>query len=860
MPTILDHPNLREGVEARAYQLLAAKQALSGSTLLVMPTGLGKTAVQWMAMAEAIEGEGKIVLVAPTTGLVAQQARMAREMIAIDEDKIIVLTGDVRPAKRETLWVDAKIVMATPHVIRNDARNGRILLGDIDLLIVDEAHHATGSDSMAQLGDMYLDSNPRALVLAATASPGVRDERVIEIVQRLGIERLHVARKEDDLLRPYVTAMEVESHRLSLPDNLLDLIRPLRMCEAEESEFLRRGGFLIRTGRITTAAIDEAQRRASAAIGRGDPRGYDAAKRIGDLRRLHRLLDLIETQGLNTAIQYLDRARADSVRKTKRFLSLVEVNNFHRICANMDEIHPKPELVTSLTSTQLEKGGRVIIFTEYRDTVDYLISILSKLEGVVAGRFVGQSSKSGNVGMKQKEQLEQLDRFRSGEINVLVATSVGEEGLDVPAADCVILYEPVPSAIRAIQRRGRTARQTKGDVHILISKNTRDEYVQMASIKREAAMYRTLDRLKRQSRLPRRAPPTDDILSSFTVGGQPAESFIKAEQERLYRPPEVKIAEPIQPKSKPKVPELSNRPRAQKSLAEFTNARPEPPKTIEDDRNWWEPVLNGTSQPSRDEESAAAAAAISETDHLGIEHESLELIAIDNRESASTLPSLLKLMGHDISLEHLPVGDIRISERILIERKSARDLIDSLLDGRLVHQARRLMSAAARPLMIIESNETDRVHPNAVQGAMAWLTLDLGIPVLMTGSTEGTARFVSIAAKREARMLDLIAGHSKRKPPDPILESLQAASQEVLSIINGDAIEGALSKRWTSEVLKQRCRILAELPGIGFLTAQRVMEKALDIEGLCQLNEKDLSAIEGVSSVQARDLYRFLHG
>ncbi|HIL65085.1 MAG TPA: DEAD/DEAH box helicase [Candidatus Poseidoniales archaeon] len=858
MPPSLGHPNLREGVEARAYQLLAAKQALSGSTLLVMPTGLGKTAVQWMAMAEAIGGAGKVVLVAPTTGLVAQQARMAREMIAIPEEKIIILTGDVRPAKREQLWVDAKIVMATPHVIRNDAQNGRILLGDIDLLIVDEAHHATGSDSMAQLGDMYLESNSNALVLAATASPGVKDERVIEIVQRLGIERLHVARKEDDLLAPYVTAMEVESHRLALPENLLDLIRPLRMCESEESEFLRRGGFLIRTGRITTAAIDEAQRRASAAIGRGDPRGYDAAKRIGDLRRLHRLLDLIETQGLNTAIQYLDRARGDNARKTKRFLSLTEVSNFHRICGQMQEIHPKPQLVSSLTSTQLKIGGKVIIFTEYRDTVDYLISILSQLDGVKAGRFVGQSSKSGNIGMKQKEQLQQLDRFRSGEINVLVATSVGEEGLDVPAADCVILYEPVPSAIRAIQRRGRTARQSKGDVHILISKNTRDEYVQMASIKREQAMYRTLERLKRQSRLPRRAPPTNEILSLFTVDGQTAESFIKSEQERLYRPPEIKVVEPKQQKSKPKSPELINRPRAQKSLAEFANSSPEPAKTVEP--KWWEPVLDGTSSPSREEESATAAAAITETDHLGIEHQSLELIAIDNRESASTLPSLLKLMGHEVSMEHLPVGDIRISERILIERKSARDLVDSLLDGRLVHQAKRLMSAAARPLMIIESNETDRVHPNAVQGAMAWLTLDLGIPVLMTGSTEGTARFVSIAAKREARMLDLLVGHSKRKPPDPILESLRAASQEVLSIINGEAIEGALSKRWTLEVLKQRSRILAELPGIGLVTAQRVMEKAGDIDGLCQLTEKELSEVDGVSSIQARDLYRFLHG
>ncbi len=78
MPPVLTHPRLREGVEARAYQLLAAKQAISGSTLLVMPTGLGKTAVQWMAMAEAMDGPGRIVLVAPTTGLVAQQAKMAK--------------------------------------------------------------------------------------------------------------------------------------------------------------------------------------------------------------------------------------------------------------------------------------------------------------------------------------------------------------------------------------------------------------------------------------------------------------------------------------------------------------------------------------------------------------------------------------------------------------------------------------------------------------------------------------------------------------------------------------------------------------------------------------------------------------
>ena len=146
--------------------------------------------------------------------------------------------------------------MATPHVIRNDARNGRILLSDIDLLIVDEAHHATGSDSMAQLGDMYLESSSKALVLAATASAGVKAAKVLEVIQRLGIERLHVTKREDDLVQPYITSMDIEKHELNLPDKLLEIIRPLRILEAEEAEFLTRGGFLVKAGRVTTAAIE----------------------------------------------------------------------------------------------------------------------------------------------------------------------------------------------------------------------------------------------------------------------------------------------------------------------------------------------------------------------------------------------------------------------------------------------------------------------------------------------------------------------------------------------------------------------------------------------------------------------------
>ena len=856
MTPMLSHPNLRDGVEARAYQLLAAKQAISGSTLLVMPTGLGKTAVQWMAMADALEGKGKIVLVAPTTGLVAQQARMAKEFINLEKERIVTMTGSDRPAKREEIWKDAKIVMATPHVIRNDARNGRILLSEIDLLIVDEAHHATGSDSMAQLGDLYLEASSNAMILAATASPGVKAAKVLEVIQRLGIERLHVTKRDDDLVQPYITSMDIKKHELNLPEKLHEIIRPLRILESEEAEFLSRSGFLVNPGRITTAAIEEAQRRASAAIGRGDARGYDAAKRIGDLRRLHRLLDLLDTQGLKCAVKYLERAKFEKDRKTKRFLSMPQVAELLRDHKNGEEYHPKPELVTTLVENGLKNDGKVIVFTEYRDTVDNLLELLNNNPEIKPGKFVGQASKGSQIGMKQKEQIAQLQRFKDGEINVLVATSVGEEGLDVPAADSVILYEPVPSAIRAIQRRGRTARQRDGDVHILIAKGTRDEYVQHASMKREQSMYRTLESLQKQSRLPKRAAPRSGILEDFKVDEEDVDSFISSEEKRLFREKEIIDKSPIAIKKTPqKKVELINRPRNQKSLTDFSST-----PTVKETEQWWEPVLDGTVSHSRDKETKTSEAAQIEVLSNSLESETHSTITIDHREANSTLPAMLKLHGHQVTMQSLAVGDIRISDRILIERKTARDLIDSLIDGRLIHQARRLHSAAPRPLLIIESIESNRVHPNAIHGAMAWVTLDLGLPVLMTGSPEQTARFISIAAKRESRVLDLLMTHQRRRNLDTEKAAIKAASAEIMNIIGGKTSTGVLSQKWDDEVLSKRRKMLSDLPGIGVVTARKIMEEVEDIMGLCLLSEQELATIDGVSSIQAKELFKFLHG
>ena len=108
--------------------------------------------------------------------------------------------------------------------------------------------------------------------------------------------------------------------------------------------------------------------------------------------------------------------------------------------------------------------------------------------GIRLRRFVGQATKDAEQGLSQKKQIDALRRFRSGEFRVLVATSVGEEGLDVPSTDLVIFYEAVPSEIRSIQRKGRTGRSGAGKIIVFVTKGTSDETFRYVSQSRERAM------------------------------------------------------------------------------------------------------------------------------------------------------------------------------------------------------------------------------------------------------------------------------------------------------------------------------------------------------------------------------------
>ncbi|MCH2358700.1 MAG: DEAD/DEAH box helicase, partial [Candidatus Poseidoniales archaeon] len=214
MDATVSHPALVEGViEARAYQLEAVDACLGASTLLVLPTALGKTPIEWMVIAERLRQHGgRALMIAPTNALLNQHLENLREVLVLDDgpESVVALNGSIDWKRRQRLWDAATVVVATPQVIRNDVQRGSIDLTDVCLLVADEAHHAIGKDAAGEVGELYRQQAANALVLGATASPGSTDEQVTEVCQRLGLTRIHVRRAEDALLEPYAAGLRVQ--------------------------------------------------------------------------------------------------------------------------------------------------------------------------------------------------------------------------------------------------------------------------------------------------------------------------------------------------------------------------------------------------------------------------------------------------------------------------------------------------------------------------------------------------------------------------------------------------------------------------------------------------------------------------
>ncbi len=525
MDVFVAHELIRRGVvEERAYQVNIARACLSRSTLVVLPTGMGKTVIAAMVIAEVLRRKGgRILFLAPTKPLVEQHAASLQEILLVD--RIAVFTGEVTsPEERELLWRENKIVVSTPQVIRNDLAAGRITLDDVSLIVFDEAHRAVGDYAYVDVAAAYKEV-PDRLVLGMTASPGSSAEKILEVCSNLGITAVEIRTEYDADVVPYVQGLTIERIPIEAPDEAKEIRALLQAVYDEQVERLKKIGFLQGKPRPSTKDLLAAAQEIRKRLDEGDKDGrlYGAMTAQAIAMKTNHAITLVETQGMSALRGYFDRLEADTrSRADAQFLKHEKVQQALRIARQTDAEHPKLKKAAWVVRDQFlrKPDSKVIVFTHYRETAELMTRELAKIPGLRPARFVGQASRGTDEGLRQKEQVEILEKFRAGEVNVIVATSIGEEGLDIPQVDLVVFYEPVPSEIRTIQRRGRTGRSARGRVVVLVTTDTRDEVYLYSARRKERRMHLELERLRKE------------LKQKIFVGEPGGEAFVTSAPEK----------------------------------------------------------------------------------------------------------------------------------------------------------------------------------------------------------------------------------------------------------------------------------------------------------------------------------------
>jgi Fanconi anemia group M protein len=486
-------------IEYRAYQENIVKTATGGNTLCVLPTGLGKTSIAALVAANRLEkiSSGKVLFLAPTRPLVEQHRKTFEKYFRLGLEMKTV-TGEDKPETRSALYSSSDIIFSTPQTIRNDLKNGSLHLRDFILCVFDEAHRCSGDYAYAYIARAYTREAKQPLILALTASPGSNKYKIDEIRNKLSIDRVEIRTRDDSDVRPYVQEVQNEWAEVELTAEMKSIRSYLEAVKNARIKKLM-DWHVINSYRTTKSQLIQLQQ---ALAKKKTGSAWMAMSYIAEIIKIDHALLLLETQTLYSLKEYLDEMMKGTTRAVARLAKEQGVKDSVRI---VDELvsegkeHPKIEKLRSIIEAELSrnKEARIIIFAQYRSTIDKIFRTMQGIKSAAPVEFIGQAKKKGK-GLSQKEQVQILNEFKMGFYNILCASQVAEEGLDVVETDMVIFYEPVPSAIRKIQRTGRTARTKIGSVIVLLAKNTRDEAYNWSSVQKEKKMKTMLYGMQRK--------------------------------------------------------------------------------------------------------------------------------------------------------------------------------------------------------------------------------------------------------------------------------------------------------------------------------------------------------------------------
>ncbi len=502
-----------ETMEARVYQQAIAEKACQKNTMVILPTALGKTAISALTAAHFLYNhwDMKILVMAPTRPLVLQHKDTFTKFLRIKVEDMVVLTGKTPPNVRKLLWNgDSKVLFATPQVVKNDLESRRLSLENFSFVVFDECHRARKKYAYTLVAEKYIEQTRWPVIMATTASPGSNKKNIHQTCSDLYIEQIEF-RTEDDLdVAPYIHQVEVRWRQVELPEEYKQMGRILRNILWERFRRLQSFGMvkkylnyvsrkdLLEAGENLRKRLEEASDTEKGLL-------YSAIMlQAASLTTFH-ALELLETQGTYSLSRFLERVEKNGHKK-KSYRNIINDPQYQLLRNYLNKIgnlnHPKVLALKEEVRNNLIKNPstRILVFTQYRDTATHLVNQLKTLNGVYVRRFVGQANKEDDLGLSQDQQVQILHDFGKGEFNILVATSIAEEGLDIPAVDLVVFYEPVPSEIRYIQRKGRTGRKNIGKTVILAAKETYDIAYLHASKRRVEKMKRIVASLNRKLR------------------------------------------------------------------------------------------------------------------------------------------------------------------------------------------------------------------------------------------------------------------------------------------------------------------------------------------------------------------------
>ena len=699
----------KDKIESRAYQEVIAASSMKRNTMIVLPTGLGKTVIAAMIAAKKLES-GKVLFLAPTKPLVEQHKKSFREFIEIDKDQMEVMTGEIRPDDRYEIWKQKKVFFATPQVVENDLIAGEVPVRDFSLTIFDECHRATGEYSY-----VFISEKIPSHKIGLTASPGGDKEKIMEVADNLEMENFEVRTEDDPDVEPYIQDKEVNWIKVPLNNRFETARKKLEDAKRKPLSELKDMEYISSVNINKTDLLKLQSEIRSKLSTSDDPKHYSAISHAASALKISQAIELLETQGVSQCYSYMRGLENDDSKAAKKALNdedFRKAKSLVEYLKKKGEEHPKLEKVVELLDGF---DGRAIVFTEYRASADKIVEELEASHDPV--KFVGQQ---GDDGMTQTQQIETLEQFGDGDYDVLVSTSIGEEGLDVPSVDKVIFYEPVSSSVRDIQRMGRTGRQESGEVSVLIAEDTRDEGYYWSAHHEKKRMNSVLEELKEEGMNRQRS------LDSF--------------QEKDDRP-------------------------------------------------------------------------------------DIEIVADDRENSIAK-----KFSREDIKVvkKRIDVADFILSEDTAVERKSAGDFVDSIIDNRLFDQLQDL-NDYVKPILLIEGRNIysqRNIDEKAVRGALSSVALDYGIPIIWSKDEEDTSRIL-----------------------------MQIAEKEQIEKEKDVQVRANASGR----TLKQQKEfIVAGLPGVNTKIARRLLDKFGNIDSIFSATEEELQEVEGLGEKKASSIRSIL--